>query len=36
MHYNTFPTVKQDAKNFAKLVKNSKVVVLDPGQEVKI
>ncbi len=36
MHYNTFPPIKQDAKNFAKLVKNSKVVVLDPGQEVKI
>lgn len=33
MHYNTFPPIVQDANKFAKMVKNSKVIVLDPGQE---
>ena len=33
MHYNTFPPIVQDANKFAKMVKGSKVIVLDPGQE---
>ncbi|MCL4376119.1 metal-dependent hydrolase [Candidatus Parvarchaeota archaeon] len=33
MHYNTFPPIVQDANKFAKMVKGSKVIVLEPGQE---
>jgi L-ascorbate metabolism protein UlaG (beta-lactamase superfamily) len=33
MHYNTFPPIAQDAGKFAKMVKGSKVIVLEPGQE---
>ncbi|MCL4362441.1 MAG: metal-dependent hydrolase [Candidatus Parvarchaeota archaeon] len=36
MHYNTFPPIVQDANKFAKMVKGSKVVVLEPGQETAI
>ncbi|MGC8533360.1 MAG: metal-dependent hydrolase [Candidatus Parvarchaeum sp.] len=33
MHYNTFPPIMQDVNKFAKMVKGSKVIVLEPGQE---
>lgn len=33
MHYNTFPPIAQDARKFAKMVKGSKVIILEPGQE---
>jgi len=33
MHYNTFPPIVQDANKFAKMVKGSKVIVLNPGEE---
>ncbi len=33
MHYNTFPPIVQDPNKFAKMVKSSKVIVLEPGQE---
>jgi Predicted Zn-dependent hydrolases of the beta-lactamase fold len=36
MHYNTFPPIVQDANKFAKMVKGSKVIVLEPGQEKNI
>ena len=36
MHYNTFPPIKQNAKEFAKKVKNARVIILEPGQEYKI
>ena len=36
MHYNTFPPIVQDANKFAKMVKGSKVIVLEPGQEREI
>ena len=36
MHYNTFPPIAQDANKFAKMVKGSKVIVLEPGQEREI
>lgn len=35
-HYNTFPVVKQDPSVFAKLVKNSKVQILEAGEKVEL
>ncbi|QCR33252.1 metal-dependent hydrolase [Lysinibacillus sp. SGAir0095] len=36
IHYNTFPVIKQDPSVFADLVKDSKVQILSPGEEVQI
>ncbi len=36
IHYNTFPLIKQDPNDFAKLVKNSKVQILEAGQKVEL
>ncbi len=36
IHYNTFPLIKQDPNEFAKLVKDSKVQVLKPGEKVEL
>ena len=33
MHYNIFPPIVPDANKFAKMVKGSKVIVLEPGQK---
>ncbi len=35
IHYNTFPVIKQDPTVFAELVKDSKVQILNAGEEVK-
>ncbi len=39
MHYNTWPAIEQDPKEFEKLVKKSskaKVVVLKPGESMEV
>ena len=36
IHYNTFPVIKQDPAVFAELVKDSKVQILNAGEEVEI
>lgn len=36
MHYSTFPVVKQDPEEFKRLVKGSKVEVLEPGDEITL
>ncbi|KGR77503.1 metal-dependent hydrolase [Ureibacillus manganicus] len=36
IHYNTFPVIEQDPHHFARLVKDSKVQVLSPGNVVEI
>ena len=35
IHYNTFPVIKQDPKEFAKKVRSAEVVILNPGQSVE-
>ncbi len=35
IHYNTFPVISQDPKEFAKKVKNAEVVILKPGETVQ-
>ena len=36
IHYNTFPPIKQDPNNFAKLVTDAEVQILQPGEFVKL
>lgn len=36
IHYNTFPIIEQDPEKFAKLVTNSDVQILQPGEKVKL
>lgn len=35
IHYNTFPVIEQNPENFAKLVSNSKVQILQAGDKVE-
>ena len=36
IHYNTFPPIKQDPNDFAKLVTDAEVQILQPGEFVKL
>ena len=35
VHYNTFPYIEQDPEEFKKLVKESEVQILKPGEAVE-
>lgn len=36
IHYNTFPPIKQDPEQFAKLVTDAEVQILQPGESVRL
>ena len=35
IHYNTFPVINQDPREFAKRVKTAQVVILKPGESIE-